>query len=174
QRKSARSKTSSPQPDVRKPWRLKDDELVERLKAKGQEIEWQDYSNDILTNIDPATIAGLRSEGIALQWCTTSVLGQEFPQRMSEFERNGWVPLEPGQLGIDVVRLPGLVLCARSLTLDNKARAYQHAQAEAPLGKIRTMMGEGIPVREGNHPSATRNYNKIRKTMERLEIPTDD
>jgi hypothetical protein len=71
--------------DVRKPWTLK-----ERLKAKAKDVEWEDRSEQVSTHIDPELVANLRREGIVLQWCTETVLGKEFPERMSQFERNGW------------------------------------------------------------------------------------
>jgi hypothetical protein len=67
-----------------------------------------------------------------------------------------------------------LVLCARSLALHNKARAYQKAQAEEPVANRHRMLGDGVPgVTGSDHPSATRGFNKIQKHLERLEIPQD-
>lgn|SRR5262249_27014581 len=117
----AKAQIKAAEDTPRKPWVLRKDDLVKRLKADARDIEWQDYSGDISTHIDPEKLRNIRHEyGAVLQWCTETVLGKDFPERMINYERNGWVRLEPGDFGIDVVRLDGLVLCARSVTLDNR------------------------------------------------------
>src|SRR6516225_3810400 len=82
----------------RAPWRLpKEVTLAERLRDKAKEVEWEDRSEQVYTHIDPELIENIRrQEGVELQWCTESVLGQAVPERISNYERNGWERLSPG------------------------------------------------------------------------------
>ena len=163
--KAAKAKADAPK------WTIK-----ERIAQAAEEADWRDRSDEVSTHIDREVLEDIRNEyGCVLQWWTESVLGQEFPERMNQAQLNGWLPLQPGDLGIEKVRLPGLILCARSVLLDKKAREHQRRQAEEPIRKVQQGLIEGVPgVRGSDHPSATRGYNHIRKSVERLDIPRDD
>jgi hypothetical protein len=102
-------------------------------------------------------------------------MGQEDTKNIARAQRNGWTPVEKGDIpGIDVVEEGGLQLMARPMAISKKARAIEEAEARSPVVTKEMQVNGNLPgvSLDSNHPSA-RNYNKMRKTVERLEVPQD-
>lgn len=122
--------------------------------------------------------------GMTLQWVTDSVLGQGVPQHRAQFEKKGWTPVHQEDFDgqFDGLFMPkgrqgeivsdGLVLMARPSEITKRAeiadkqRAYQQVAI-----KEAALTGGDIGVTlDAQHPSA-KNSNRIRKSVERIEIP---
>jgi hypothetical protein len=100
-------------------------------------------------------------------------MGQEDTKNIARAQRNGWTPVEKGDIpGIDIVEEGGLVLCARPLSISKKARAIEAAEASAPVQTKMMQVNGDLPgvTLDSRHPSA-RSYNKMRKTVERITVP---
>lgn len=125
-------------------------------------------------------------EGMDLQWCTESVYGQSFPQRMSQFERGGWTPVYQSDFdgrfagrfmpaGLDdIIKVEGLVLCARPIEYSLKARArdQRRAREQVAVKEAALTSGQMEGVTGAQHPSAVR-FNHIRRSIEQVEIPKE-
>lgn len=130
--------------------------------------------------IDP----GLIPDGMTAMWVTDSVLGQPVPQHRSEFERKGWTPVHqddfdgqfngmfmkknaPGEINVE-----GLVLMMRPKELSDRAELQDRRRARNQVMiKEQALRGGDIPISlDTKHPSVS---NRINKTMERIEVPTD-
>ncbi len=133
--------------------------------------------------IPPEMVRALARDGVALQWITKSVRGQEMPQEQSKFTRGGWTPVHQSDFdGVldgmflpkgsdDVIVVDDCMLVARPIQIHNKARQAEHREANRPLQIAEEQIGHGIQnVTGSTHPSATRG-NIINKTVERIEIP---
>ncbi len=132
--------------------------------------------------IDPSLIP----EGMSAQWVTDSVLGQGVPQHRADFERKGWTPVHQDDFDgqFDGMFMPkgkngeinveGLVLMMRPKEMTDKAELQNRRQAYNQVAiKEQALRGGDIPVTlDAQHESARRT-NRINKTMERIEIPTD-
>ena len=115
-------------------------------------------------------------DGMDLQWVTSTVAGQSFPQHRQGHERRGWQPVHqedfegkydglfmapgaPGEITVD-----GLVLMARPLAWSNKAKMDERREAASAVlikeENLRTGQLEGVGMDGGSqHPSALRsNY----------------
>lgn len=128
-------------------------------------------------------------DGMDLQWITHSVNGMPVPQHRQEFERRGWIPVHQedfdgrfsgrfmapetkGEITVD-----GMVLMTRPMRWTKKAQAEERRQSqEAILIKERQLAGgelEGVTMDDGaRHPNALR-FNRIRRTMERIDVPQE-
>jgi hypothetical protein len=87
--------------------------------------------------------------------------------------RNGWTFVEPGDIeGIDHCEEGGLQLVARPMAISKKARAIEDAEAKAPVATKQLQVNGDLPgvTLDSRHPSA-KSYNKMRRTVERLEVP---
>ena len=133
--------------------------------------------------IPPDIIQALHRDGVALQWVTRSVRGQETPQELSKMTRGGWTPVHQSDFdglldgmfmskGLDdVITVEDCMLVARPAEIQAKARRAERRDAGMPLQIAEEQLGHGIPnVTGSNHPTATRG-NAIKKSMERVEIP---
>ena len=126
--------------------------------------------------IDQDLVTALNREGLDLRWVRTHCIGQPDDKNVTRALRNGWVPVEKGDIPeIDVVEEGGLQLMARPMAISKKARAIEAAEAKAPvLTKEMQIMGGDLLSERGvmgaDHPSA-KAYNKMRRTVERLEVP---
>lgn len=154
------------------------------MKAKPN---WESYdpsaeSEDRL-HIDPSKIPA----GYDLQWITSTVLGQEFGQLRSRFERSGWTPVHQqdfngifdglfmsagaqGEINVD-----GLVLMARPMEFTIRARREEQRKArEVVQIKQQQLTGGDIPgvTLDTRHSSAL-STNRINRTIESVEIPRD-
>lgn len=126
-------------------------------------------------------------EGWDLQWVTTSVYGQPQIQHRARFERKGWEPIHStdfdgmfagkfapeghkGEIEVD-----GLVLMARPMEWSDRARKNDKARATQQVQIKESQVGgdlEGSVSLDTKHSSAVR-YNKIRKSVERIQVPED-
>lgn len=127
-------------------------------------------------------VQALARDGVALQWGTRSVRGQETPRELSKMTKGGWTQVHQSDFdglldgmfmskGVDdVIGVDDCVLMARPIEINHKARRAMLADARAPLLIKEQEVGRGIPVSGGDHPTA-RAGNRIKTTMERVEIP---
>lgn len=131
--------------------------------------------------IDPAIVQDLYRDGVALQWVTKSVRGQETPQELSKMTRGGWTPVHQSDFdGLldgmfmpkgqdDVITVDDCMLVARPVEIHEKARRSRDRDAVRPLQITEEQLGHGIPnVTGSNHKSVN---NSIKKSVERVEIP---
>lgn len=126
----------------------------------------------------------LAHDGIALQWITRSVRGQDAPQEVSKMTRGGWTPVHQSDFdGIldglflpkgldDVIGVEDAMLVARPMAIQRKAQQKQRRDAREPIAITEAQLGIGLPVSGGDHPSATR-QNRINKSWERIEVNRD-
>jgi hypothetical protein len=118
----------------------------------------------------------LREQSLVAQWVTVSVLGQEQRRHFAQMQMNGWVPVEPGQIpGVSEVLIDGTTqLCVRSKTIHDRALKAQKDAALEPIENRRQMLIEGVPGVSGSDHVTARNYNIIKKQVERIDVPKDD
>jgi len=150
--------------------------LSERAKAAEKEIDWRDRSGDDLLALPEEAHQWLRDHHLVAQWIATKCLGQELARHIAQMHMNGWTPVQPGEIpGVHEVEIDGTTrLHVRSKTIHDRALKAQKDAALQPMENRRQMLIEGVPNVTGGDHSTARNYNKIRKTVERLEIPRDD
>lgn len=142
----------------------------------------EDYVDRL--RIPPEIIQALHRDGVALQWITRSVRGQETPQEVSKMTRGGWTPIHQSDFdGIldgmfmpkghdEVITVDDCMLVARPTEIHAKAKMAERRDAVRPVQTIEQQIhGRGIPgVTGADHPTATRG-NAIKKSVERIEIP---
>jgi hypothetical protein len=127
-------------------------------------------------------------DGFSLQWVTKSVFGQEQPTHTAGFYRRGWEQVHaedferrydgrwmaPGHKG--PIEVDGMILCARDARWTARAEAEERRKAGNALAikemQLRGGNIEGISEESTKHPSAL-GVNRIRKSMERLQVPRD-
>jgi hypothetical protein len=142
-----------------------------------------DQDNVDRLRISPQIIDSLWRDGIALQWVTKSVRGQETPQELSKMTKGGWTPVHQSDFdgildgmfmpkGVDEqIIVEDCLLVARPTELQKKARTAEGREARRPLQVVDEQLGHGIPgVTGSGHPTALRG-NMINRTVERIEIP---
>ncbi len=146
--------------------------------------EWddKDYTpTDGVGRLDvPAEII---PDGIEYQWCTCMVFGQPWPQRVSEWQRQGWksVPSErhPGRwtpLGFNGnIEVDGLTLMERPKSWCDRARAHDQNNARRQMAaKKMQFQGGDLPgvTLDSQHPSALRT-NTMRSEFQRITVPEE-
>ena len=132
-------------------------------------------------HIPTEIVESLYRDGIALQWITRSVRGQDMPQEMSRMTKGGWTPIHQSDFdgvldgmflskGIDdIITVDDCMLVARPAEIQKKAVRAQKLEATRPLQIAEEQLGHGIPgVTGSNHKSV---QNSIKRTIERVEIP---
>lgn len=129
----------------------------------------------------------LHPEGITLQWVTRSIYGQEQTQHRAGFERTGWLQVHPEDFdgvfdgmfaprgSTDPINKDGLDLVAKPTEMVEKSRAAERRKArEQVLIKEQSLYGgTDMNAMGADHVSA-RNFNHIRRTVERIQVPTDE
>jgi hypothetical protein len=161
--------------------------MMARMKARPN-WESDDYVGVGQDGVDrlripPEIVESLYRDGVALQWVTKSVRGQETPQELAKMTRGGWTPVSQSDFdglldgmfmskGIDdVITVDDCMLVARPTEIQKKARASERREASRPLQIAEEQLGHGIPgVTGSTHPTALRG-NQIKKSLERVEIP---
>ncbi len=131
--------------------------------------------------IPPEIVESLYRDGVALQWVTKSVRGQETPQELAKMTKGGWTPVSQSDFdgvldgmfmskGVDdVITVDDCMLVARPTEIQKKARVAERREASRPLQIAEEQLGHGIPgVTGSNHKSVS---NSIKKSMERVDIP---
>ncbi len=159
--------------------------LLSKMKARPN-WEGDDYVGVGMDGVDrlripPEVVQALHRDGVALQWVTKSVRGQEMPQELSKMTRGGWTPVHQSDFdgvldgmflskGIDdVITVDDCMLVARPAEIQAKAVREMKRDATRPLQIAEEQLGHGIPgVTGSNHKSV---QNSIKRTMERVEIP---
>lgn len=159
--------------------------MLSRMKARPN-WESEDYVGVGQDGVDrlripPEIVESLYRDGVALQWVTKSVRGQETPQELAKMTRGGWTPVSQSDFdglldgmfmskGIDdVITVDDCMLVARPAEIQKKARTAERREASRPLQIAEEQLGHGIPgVTGSNHKSV---QNSIKRTMERVDIP---
>jgi hypothetical protein len=129
-------------------------------------------------------------DGFDLQFVTKSIYGQEQPSHLAGFYRRGWEPVHgddfdgrfdgrwtpPGYTG--PIEIDGMQLVARDARWSAEAKADDARKAQGALAvkeaQLRGGQIEGVGMDGGaQHPSALAT-NRIRKSVERLQVPRDE
>jgi hypothetical protein len=127
-------------------------------------------------------------DGMDLQWNTQAVAGQPMPTHFNGHLKRGWEPLQVGDCGgkydyfmppghKGVIEVDGLVLCTRPKAWSEKAKQQDRMDAaNAVRIKEAQLQGgdlEGVTMGGGSrHPNALR-FNRINRTVERLDVPNE-
>lgn len=171
-------------PEVEKPVAKKSFSKGSRWTMKAGN-NWETASSEE-ANIDRFHIPkGRFPEEMDLQWCTETIFGQELPQRMAGFQRAGWTPVHTsdfdnmykGQFTAadydGYIKQDGMVLCARPIQDSIRARKREEAKARQVIAlKEQAFTGGGMDASGADHPSA-KQFNHIRRSVERIDIPKD-
>jgi len=162
--------------------------LLSKMKARPN---WDDTTSDYVADegtdrlkIPREIIDKFARDGVALQWITRSVRGQDAPQEISKFAKGGWTPVHQSDFdGVfdgmfmpkgtdDVVGVDDCLLVARPMEIQRKSRQREQHMANEPLRIKQQEFGSGLNMPGGQHPSAVR-QNRINITREGIEVPTD-
>jgi hypothetical protein len=168
--------------------RAEQNPMLRKMKAKPN-WESEDFVGVGQDGVDrlripDETVLALARDGVALQWITRSIRGQETPNLVAPMTRGGWTPVY--QSDFDGV-LNGLfmpknnedtpivvddcMLVARPIAIQSKAERARNRDANLPLQISQEQIGQGIPgVTGATHPTALMG-NKIKMTRERIAIP---
>lgn len=162
-----------------------------RWQMKAGNERWTDGSDHWASGDMPNELQispDLIPEGISLQWVTDSVYGdsQTFSQRRAGFEKSGWVPVHPEDFdGVfegmfapkgakGEINKGGLVLMAKPTEMVKKSEIREKRKAREQIQiKEQAIYGGEINAMGADHPSA-KQFNHVRKSVERITIPTDD
>lgn len=163
----------SPRMKMAKDW--EDDTYDEALDA----YDRLHIPQDIIKQIE-------QEDDVTLQWVTTSVRGQPEPQIRARFEKSGWRPVFPEDFGgifdghftmkgtTSEIEVEGLTLMARPKEYSRKAEARDKRRAaEQVLIKEQSWRAGQMEAMGADHPSAL-GFNKINRSVERIEIPQDE
>ena len=162
--------------------------VFSKMKARPN---WDDNTADAVGDegtdrlkIPRELIDKMARDGVALQWVTRSVRGQDAPQETAKFVKGGWTPVHQSDFdGIfdgmfmpkgvdDVIGVEDCMLVARPMEIQRKAKQRERHQAGEPLRIKQAELGAGLNMPGGNHPSAIR-QNRINITREGIEVPVD-
>lgn len=142
-----------------------------------------------LLDLPAGTMEMLHANGIDVQWCTDSVLGQAAPQTRMAFEINGWEPVTPdmfdglfdgmytrkGHQG--EINYEGLVLMWRPLELTQEAQEEDRQARDAAIMAQQNMIKGGAAIQglaRGFEPVHATVKNKLTRTIKPpMEIPAD-
>lgn len=159
--------------------------MLAKMKARPN-WDSEDFVGVGLDNVDrlrvpDEIVQALHRDGVALQWVTRSVRGQETPQELSKMTRGGWTPVHQSDFdglldGLfmpkghdDVIGVDDCMLVARPTSIHQKAMIQQSREANSRLRIIEEQLGHGIPNVTGSaHPTVR---NTIKKSVERIEVP---
>lgn len=124
-------------------------------------------------------------EGMSLQWVTNSVLGQPVPQHRAQFEKKGWTPVHQEDFDgrFDGMFMPrgadgeiayeGLVLMARPIEFTKRAKEQDRRNAREQLqiqeAALRGGQLDGVTL--DTQDKSALNYNHVKKSYERIQIP---
>ena len=159
--------------------------MLSKMKARPN-WDSDDFVGVGMDNVDRLRVPddivqALYRDGIALQWITRSVRGQETPQEMSKMTRGGWTPVHQSDFdglldGVfmpkgqdDAIGVDDCLLVARPVAIQQKAVMQASREANSRLRIIEEQLGSGIPNVTGSAHSTVR--NSIKKSVERIEVP---
>lgn len=123
-------------------------------------------------------------DGVALQWITRSVRGQDAPQEVSKMVKGGWTPVHQSDFDSaldgmfmpkgtdDVICVDDCMLVARPMEIQRRSKERERYLAAEPLRIKQAELGAGLNIPGGNHPSAVR-QNHITITREGIAVPVD-
>jgi|SRR6516225_5417542 hypothetical protein len=153
-------------------------------KPQRESLEYRPYEQKSPLEIDPQLILDLAHDGYVVEWKAVEVLGQ--PQKEGSWLSNGWEPCLRSDFGgllknigdqggpdDSHVQVGGLTLMIRPKQMHDVAKQHQKREAQDNVDQIQGLLNHGIPVRGGSHPTALRS-NKINRSYERIEIPSDE
>lgn len=153
-----------------------------KMKAKPNWDDVDDFVEETpdRLRIDPELVP----EGMSLQWVTETVYGQPVPQRRAAFEKRGWTPVHQSDFdGVfdgmfmprgaeGEIKMDGVVLMVRPAELTRKAKAMDRRNAEEKIRiKEAALRGGDLGTTLDSRDPSALGFNKIGKTMERIEIP---
>lgn len=135
--------------------------------------------------VPPDILFALHKDGVALQWATKSVRGQETPQEYAKFTKSGWTPVHQSDFDgvLDGIFMPrgqdepivvdDCILMARPTAIQSKSKMNERRNAVAPLQTLEQSIGRtGIAGATGaGHPGALRG-NHITKHLETIQVPS--
>lgn len=157
-----------------------------KMKAKpnwdDEDIDGMPEESPDRLSIDPALVP----DGMSLQWVTDSVYGQQTPQHRARFEKRGWTPVHQEDFdgvfdgmfmpkgAAGEIKVDGMVLMARPAEMTRKAQAEDRRKAQEIIRiKEQALRGGDLNTSlDSQHPSALKT-NRVNRTMERIEVPTD-
>jgi len=147
--------------------------IFARVGNNWDEVEWKDRSFDNRFSLPEEAHAWLRQNKLDAQWNTESVFGQRQDKHYNELRRNGWEPVEPGEIpGVSTTDIEGVRLCVRPQHITDKARLTEQNKAQAEWDARRQMLGEGVPLPSGaGRDVSARRANFIHSDYERIVIP---
>jgi len=138
------------------------------------DTEWRDQSADNILDVPDNVRGWLKDQDLDANWKVRSVFGQEQTRHWNQLMANGWVPLDKDLFPDFQAERDGLVLCVRPQFISAKARKAAAAAARVPIEGREKMLGAGVPgVTGGNHSSAI-GFNRINRSVERIEVARDD
>jgi hypothetical protein len=162
--------------------------LLQKMKARPN---WDDATADEVgeesvdrLKIPRDIIDKFARDGVALQWITRSVRGQDAPQEVSKFVKGGWTPVHSSDFdgafdgmfmpkgSDDVVGVDDCMLVARPMEIHKRSKERERHLAAEPLRIKMAELGAGLNIPGGSHPSAVR-QNRINITREGIEVPVD-
>lgn len=162
--------------------------LLSKMKARPN---WDDdTANDVgeesvdRLKIPREIIDKFARDGVALQWITRSVRGQDAPQEISKFVKGGWTPVHATDFdgtfdgmfmpkgSDDVIGVDDCLLVARPMEIHQRSKQRERNLAAEPLRIKQAELGAGLNIPGGNHPSAVR-QNHITVTREGIAVPAD-
>lgn len=122
-------------------------------------------------------------DGMTYQWITDSIFGQQQPLRRAKFERKGWLPVpaerHPGRwMPMDYkgeINVDGLVLMERPAEFTRRAQEHERRKAREQVWiKEQQLRGGDVGTTLDSHHRSAQNFNHIRKSYERFEVPDDN
>lgn len=122
-------------------------------------------------------------DGMSYQWITAKIFGQDQPQNLARFQKQGWIPVPAsrhdgkfapkGYQGY--CEVDGLILHERPMEFTRRAREHEFQKARGQVQiRERQLAGGDIPGVgfDTQHPSALR-ANVIKKGFERITVPEE-
>lgn len=160
-----------------------------RWSMKAGNHRWEDATDDPADGApSPLMIPKeMMPEGITLQWVTSEVYGKEETQRRASFEKTGWTPVHPEDFGgifegrwspvgaTGEINYYGLVLMAKPTEMVEKSRQREKQRARQPVQiQEQALFGGQLPGVMGADHASAKNFNHVKRTVERVPIPQDD
>ena len=155
-----------------------------KMKAKPN---WESFDPTVGDTPDRLKIPkDLYPDGMDLLWVTDTALGASMAQHRMSRERKGWTPVHPedfdgrfdGMFAVkgssNEINVDGLVLMTRPMWMSERERAADLRRAREQVQiKEQALYGGDLPVTlDPRHPTALKS-NKISKSIERIDIPSD-
>lgn len=182
--KPRKPKTDSAPTETREPLKARPKvDMRHKMKARPN---WDDYVVADAAENELHIARDSFPDGMDLQWVADTCLGQPLSKERAGFERKGWTPVHQADFdglydgrwmakGADgEINFKGLVLMARPLEYSVMAKRQEARKAGQQVSiKEAALMGGAMPgVMGADHKSAL-GFNKVSKTVERIDIPKE-